>query len=181
VQEEQEFKPERSPAFRLFRRFVPCVSDYRGPRFLVREGGHWLATPLLLVLVTIEGADVVFALDSIPAIFGLTDDPFIVYTSNIFAILGLRALFFLLAGLLGRIYYLKIGLALVLGFVGAKMLISEIYEISITVSLGVITCLLGAAVLASFVRLRILAPTAASETCDPPADTLDDERRHEKG
>ena len=143
MQEESEFQPERSPAFRLFRRFIPVVSEYRGPRFLVREGGRWFATPLLLVLVTIEGADVMFAVDSIPAIFGLTDDPFIVYTSNIFAILGLRALFFLLAGLLGRIHYLKLGLALVLGFVGVKMLISEIYVINITVSLGVIACLAG--------------------------------------
>jgi tellurite resistance protein TerC len=134
----------------------------------VREGGRWFATPLLLVLVTIEGADVVFAVDSIPAIFGLTDDPFIVYTSNIFAILGLRALFFLLAGLLGRIHYLKLGLALVLAFVGVKMLLSEIYPINISVSLGVITCLLGAAVAASFVRLRLLPPTESAESSEGP-------------
>ncbi len=176
MQQEAEFQPERSPAFRLFRRFIPSVSEYRGPRFLVREGGRWFATPLLLVLVTIEGADVMFAVDSIPAIFGLTDDPFIVYTSNIFAILGLRALFFLLAGLLGRIHYLKLGLALVLGFVGVKMLISEIYVINISVSLAVITILLSAAVLASFVRLRFLEATADRQGLDAPAAELERER-----
>jgi tellurite resistance protein TerC len=171
VQQEEEFQPERSPAFRLFRKFVPSVSEYRGARFLVRENGRWFATPLLLVLVTIEGADVMFAVDSIPAIFGLTDDSFIVYTSNIFAILGLRALFFLLAGLLGRVHYLKLGLSLVLGFVGVKMLISEVYVINISVSLAVITILLSAAVAASFVRER-WKPTATEEpaAADPAAD-----------
>ena len=135
---------------------------------------------LLLVLVTIEGADVVFAVDSIPAVFAVTDDPFIVYTSNIFAILGLRALFFLLAGLLGRIHYLKIGLALVLVFVGVKMLISEVYEIPIAVSLAVIACLLGVTVLASFLRLRFVAPTVSSPTSDPPSDASDEESRDEQ-
>ncbi|NLX55339.1 MAG: TerC family protein [Planctomycetaceae bacterium] len=172
TQQEAEFQPERSPAFRLFRRFIPSVSEYRGARFVVREGGRWFATPLLLVLVTIEGADVMFAIDSIPAIFGLTDDPFIVYTSNIFAILGLRALFFLLAGLLGRIYYLKLGLALVLGFVGVKMLISEKYVISIGVSLAIITFVLSATVLASFVRLRFFPAAADRQDLDAPAAEL---------
>jgi len=166
AQQDEEFQPERSPAFRLFRRFVPSVTEYRGARFVVHEGGRWLATPLLLVLVTIEGADVMFAVDSIPAIFGLTDDAFIVYTSNIFAILGLRALFFLLAGLLGRIHYLKVGLAAVLGFVGVKMLISGYYVINISVSLAVIVILLTAAVLASFVRLRFVPPEVVDEASD---------------
>jgi tellurite resistance protein TerC len=177
VQQDSQFQPERSPLFWLFRRFVPCVADYRGARFVVREGGRWFATPLFLVLVSIEGADVVFAVDSIPAVFAVTDDPFIVYTSNIFAILGLRALFFLLAGLLGRIYYLKIGLALVLAFVGVKMLISEFYKIPIALSLGVIACLLGGAVLASFLRLRFIAPTVSSPTSDPPSDASDEGRQ----
>ncbi len=180
VQEETHFQPERNPLFRLFRRFVPSVNDYRGTRFVVREGGRWFATPLLLVLVAIEGADIVFAVDSIPAIFAVTRDPVIVYTSNIFAILGLRALFFLLAGLLGRIHYLKIGLALVLSFVGVKMLISEIYEIPIAVSLAVIACLLGVTVLASFLRLRFVAPTVSSPTSDPPSDASDEESRDEQ-
>ncbi len=169
MQQDEEFHPERSPAFRLFRRFIPCVNDYRGARFLVRENGRWCATPLLLVLVTIEGADVMFAVDSIPAIFGLTEDPFIVYTSNIFAILGLRALFFLLAGLLSRIYYLKLGLAFVLGFVGVKMLIPKsLYEISIDVSLGVITFLLTATVVASLVRER-WKPAGGGDDAAPAA------------
>jgi tellurite resistance protein TerC len=179
VQEETHFQPERNPVFRLFRRFVPCVSDYRGTRFVVREGGRWFATPLLLVLVVIESADIVFAVDSIPAIFAVTRDPIIVYTSNIFAILGLRSLFFLLAGLLGKVHYLKIGLAFVLAFVGFKMLLSEVFPIPIKVSLGVIACLLGLAVVASFVRLQFLPPTAARPTSDPLADTSVEEGRDE--
>lgn len=148
----EEVHPERNPVVRLFKRFVPMISEYRGHRFFVREGGRWLATPLLLVLVTIEATDLVFAVDSIPAIFAVTRDPFIVYTSNIFAILGLRALFFLLAGALGKLYYLKTGLALVLGFVGTKMLIVDFYKVPISVSLAAIVLILGAAAVGSLLR-----------------------------
>jgi tellurite resistance protein TerC len=119
----------------------------------VRLNGRLFATPLLLVLATIEATDIVFALDSIPAIFAVTTDPFIVYTSNIFAILGLRALFFLLAGVVGRFQYLKVGLGLVLAFVGIKMVISDFYKIPIVVSLLVVAALIGGSMLLSWLRL----------------------------
>ena len=162
--------PERNPLYRLFRMLVPATADYRGPRFLVREGGRWLATPLLLVLVAIEATDVVFAVDSIPAIFAVTRDPFIVYTSNIFAILGLRALFFLLAGALAQLYYLKTALAAVLVFVGGKMLLADWYKVPIAVSLAVIVTLIGGAVVASYVRLRRTPSTSPTPCDDGDAD-----------
>ena len=120
--------PERNPVVGLFRRFVPSVSDYRGARFSVIENGKRYATPLLLVVAVVEATDIVFAVDSIPAVFAVTRDPFIVYSSNIFAILGLRALYFVLADVIGRFAYLKFGLALVLVFVGAKMLLGDVFE-----------------------------------------------------
>jgi TerC family integral membrane protein len=147
-----EVHPDRNPVVRLFQRAVPITSQYEGARMLVRKQGRLMATPLLLVLAVIEGTDLVFAVDSIPAIFAVTRDTFIVYTSNIFAILGLRSLYFLLAGAMTQIQYLKIGLGAVLSFVGIKMLISEYYPIPIMLSLGVIAGLLGASVLASFLR-----------------------------
>ena len=152
VKRRAEVHPERNPIFRLFRRFVPSVNDYRGGHFSVLEGGKRYATPLLLVLVAIEASDIVFALDSVPAIFAVTTDPFIVYTSNIFAILGLRALYFALAALMGKLRYLKVGLGLVLAFVGAKMLLAVVYTIPIFVSLAAIAILLGGAVVASLLR-----------------------------
>jgi tellurite resistance protein TerC len=152
VQREAEVHPERNPVLRLFKRLVPAVSEYRGSHFLVREGGKWLATPLLMVLVVVEATDIVFAVDSIPAIFAITEDPFIVYTSNVFAILGLRALYFALAAMLGRFHYLKVGLGLVLAFVGVKMLLVDLYKIPILVSLAIVVLLLGTSVLASMLR-----------------------------
>jgi len=148
-----EVHPEKNPVFRLFRRFVPSVDGYRGAHFFVRENGVKYATPLLLVLVCIEATDVVFALDSIPAIFAITRDPFIVYTSNIFAILGLRALYFLLAGIIPKFRFLRVGLAVVLVFVGVKMMIEGFYDIPIVLSLLVILV-----VLASSVALSWLIP-----------------------
>ena len=112
---DEQVRPDRNPVYRWFTRLVPSVPEYRGARFWVVEGGRRMATPLLLVLVAIEATDLVFAVDSIPAIFAVTRDPFIVFTSNIFAILGLRAMFFMLAGVMGRFVHLKTGLALVLG------------------------------------------------------------------
>lgn len=163
IHRDEEVHPERNPVVRLFKRFVPMISEYRGPHFIVRDAGRWVATPLLLVLVTIEATDLVFAVDSIPAIFAVTRDPFIVYTSNIFAILGLRALFFLLAGAIGQLYYLKTGLAAVLGFVGAKMLISDFYKVPIVLSLTVIVLILAVAAVASLLRSRRQAMLAESE------------------
>jgi tellurite resistance protein TerC len=152
VQRAGEVHPERNPLFRLFRRFVPSVDHYRGGHFTVVEAGKRYATPLLLVLVAIETTDIVFAVDSIPAIFAITTDPFIVFTSNIFAILGLRALYFALAGMMGKFHYLKVGLSLVLVFVGGKMLVAGVYKIPILASLGVIAALLGGAIVASLLR-----------------------------
>lgn len=154
VHQDNEIHPERNPLFRLFKRCVRATDTYRGHHFVVYESGKWLATPLLLVLVAIEATDVVFAIDSIPAVFGITQDPFVVYTSNVFAILGLRALFFVLSGAMAKIHYLKTGLALVLVFVGTKMLLTDIYKVPILASLAVITLLIGAAVAASLWRLR---------------------------
>jgi tellurite resistance protein TerC len=158
VQREAEVHPERNPVLRLFQRLIPAVPDYRGSHFLVREGGKWFATPLLMVLVVVEATDIVFAVDSIPAIFAITDDPFIVYTSNVFAILGLRALYFALAAMLGRFHYLKVGLGLVLAFVGVKMLIVDLYKIPIALSLAVVVCLLGGSVLMSILRPPMRPP-----------------------
>ncbi|MBI4455585.1 MAG: TerC family protein [Acidobacteria bacterium] len=163
-QRESEVHPERNPVVRLFQRVVPSVSDYRNSRFTVVEAGKRRATPLLLVLVVVEATDIVFAVDSIPAIFAITLDPFIVYTSNIFAILGLRALYFVLADVMGKFHYLKVGLSLVLVFVGAKMLIAEFYKVPITVSLGVVAALLGGSVVASLLR----PPTKPPLPVHPP-------------
>jgi tellurite resistance protein TerC len=155
VHDETEIEPERNPVIKLVRRLVPVTKRYHGQHFFVREpwgrGGQvrLVATPLFVVLVLVETTDLVFAVDSIPAVFGVTRDPFIVYTSNVFAILGLRALYFLLAGVIQKFHYLKAGLAAVLVFVGAKMLAAEVFPIPVHVSLGVIASVLVASVAAS--------------------------------
>jgi tellurite resistance protein TerC len=164
-----DIHPERNPVYRLFQRFVPAVDSYRGDRFLVREGGRWVATPLMAVLVAVEATDLVFAVDSIPAIFAVTSDPFIVYTSNIFAILGLRAMFFLLAGVMHKFEYLKVGLALVLTFVGTKMLLTEIYKIPIGASLGVVAALIAGSIVVSMLKTRRDGSKAIPE---PPVEGL---------
>jgi tellurite resistance protein TerC len=147
--DEQEHDLEQNRALRLLKRWVPSTSEFHGPAFFVRQGGRWLATPLFFVLVVVEGTDVVFAVDSIPAIFAVTQDPFLVYSSNIFAILGLRSLYFALAVVMDKFHYLKIGLAFVLSFVGGKMLVADFYKVPIGVSLSVILGLLVGSVLAS--------------------------------
>lgn len=162
VQSEADLHPERNPLFRLFTRFVRSVPDYHGSRFTVVKGGRRYATPLLLVLVCVEATDVVFAVDSIPAIFAVTKDPFIVFTSNIFAILGLRAMFFLLAGVMDRFHYLKVGLAVILAFVGVKMLLVDVYKIPIGISLATIATILATAIIASWWRVRLLAAERAA-------------------
>src|SRR5215467_2181246 len=154
---EAEVHPERNPLLKLVRRIVPVTHDYEGDRFIVRRAGQVLATPLLLVLLVIETTDLIFALDSIPAIFAVTQDPFLVYTSNIFAILGLRSLYFVFAHAMGRFNYLKLGLAVVLSFVGAKMILTGIYHIPTALSLAVIAVILASAIVASVVRARCLA------------------------
>ncbi|MGE5234575.1 MAG: TerC/Alx family metal homeostasis membrane protein [Acidobacteriota bacterium] len=143
-------EPARNPVVRLLRRYLPLAPSYHGRRFFVRHDGRRLATPLFLVLVVVEVTDLVFAVDSIPAVFGVTRDPFLVFTSNIFAVLGLRALFFLIAGWMDRFHYLKFGLGLVLAFVGVKMLASAWWTVPITASLGIIVSFLAAAMIASW-------------------------------
>jgi tellurite resistance protein TerC len=147
-----EVHPEKNPVLRLFGKIVPTLPDSYGGRFTVKLDGKRYATALLPVLVVVEVTDLMFAVDSIPAIFAVTKDPFIVYTSNIFAILGLRALYFLLASAMGKFSHLKVGLGLVLSFVGAKMVLAEWVEIPIKISLAVVVVLLAGSILASVVR-----------------------------
>ncbi|HKH20554.1 MAG TPA: TerC family protein [Gammaproteobacteria bacterium] len=154
-----------SRLMKAIRRVLPATEDYRGDRFLVREHGRLLATPLLMVLVLINVVDLVFAADSIPAVFGITTDPFIAVTSNIFAILGLRSLYFLIAGLADRLYYLKAGLAIILAFVGLKLLTENIHGLwhpTPLVSLGIISSILAVVVAASLLRDRKTADQSAS-------------------
>jgi len=159
---ESDHSPERSLAFRAIRRVIPATHALHGNHFLVRVDGRWVATPLFLALALIEISDVVFALDSVPAIFGVTLDPFIVFTSNVFAILGLRSLYFAIANLIGRFEYLKVGLALVLVFIGVKMGISGWVHIPALVSLAVVAGLLGGAMLYSLARTRRLRADEAA-------------------
>ncbi len=151
---EQGLEPEKNPVVRLVRRIMPVTSDFRGPAFFVREGGRRAATPLFLVLVMVEFTDLVFAVDSIPAIFAVTRDPFLVYTSNVFAILGLRSLYFLLAGVMHKFHYLKLGLAAILVFVGVKMALVDWLKVPAGISLGVIATILGLAIVASLLRAK---------------------------
>ncbi len=147
-----EIHPEGNPLVRWFQRLVPMVNSFREGKFLVKEGGKLFATPLALVLVAVETTDLVFALDSIPAIFGVTRDPFIIYTSNICAILGLRSMYFLLAAVVNRFVYLGPGLGIVLMFIGIKMLIADIFNIPICISLLVIAVVLITSIILSLLR-----------------------------
>jgi tellurite resistance protein TerC len=151
---EDVYKPERDPMLRLARKLIPVTADYRGDKFFVHEPDaagklRYAATPLFIVLLIVDTTDIIFATDSIPAIFAVTRDPFIVYTSNICAVLGLRALYFLLAGVVDKFVYLKLGLSLVLVFIGAKMLAEPFLHLPITASLGVVGAVLAASILAS--------------------------------
>jgi len=137
---------------RVFRRLMPVTETYEGEKFFTRRNGVLMATPLFLVLLLVESTDLIFAVDSIPAIFAVTQDPFLVYTSNVFAILGLRSLYFLLAGVVDKFYYLKLGLAVILVFVGTKMVLVDLYKIPVVWSLGVIATILTLSVVASLIR-----------------------------
>ena len=154
-----DIEPERNPLVRLARRFLPITAGYDGASFTCHTtNGRRLFTPLILVVLVVEWSDLVFAIDSIPAIFAVTNDPFIVYSSNVFAILGLRALFFVLAGALDRFQYLKVGVAMILVFIGFKMALSGFVDVPTPVALGVIVLLLGISVVASLVKTRRDAP-----------------------
>lgn len=155
VQRNSHIDPSTSRTLRLFRRTVPMTDAYHGQKFLIRRRGVLMATPLLAVLVLVEVTDVIFAVDSIPAIFAVTDEAFIVFTANAFAILGLRAMYFLLADIMHRFVYLKVGLALVLVWVGIKMALKvDVFYIPTTISLAVIVTLIGGSVIASLVATR---------------------------
>ena len=168
-QRDEHVDPAKSPVLRLFRRFVPMTEGYHGQKLLVRRRGVLLATPLLAVLVLIEATDVLFAVDSIPAIFAVTDEVFLVFTANAFAILGLRAMYFLLADLIHRFVYLKTGLALVLIWVGVKMLLKiDVVYIPTTISLAVVVLILAVSVVASLYATRGQGHQAAPVPTDPP-------------
>jgi len=148
-QQETEIHPENNPVLKMFRRFVPIAPQYEGRKFLVKRGAQWIATPLAVVLIVVETTDLMFATDSIPAILAITRDPFIVYTSNVFAILGLRSLYFALAGMMEVFHYLHYGLSVILIFIGVKMLASEYLHIPIGVALSVVGGILVISVIAS--------------------------------
>jgi len=149
VHREEPLEPEKNPVLRWVRRIIPVTADYHGENFFVMKNGTRMATPLFLVLILVESSDLLFAVDSIPAIFAVTRDPFIVFTSNVMAILGLRTLYFLLAGIIELFKYLKVGLAVVLVFVGIKMLVTDVFHVPIGLSLGVVAGIIFLSILLS--------------------------------
>lgn len=161
--------PERNIVLRMARRILPVSRESHGEKFFARENGKWCVTPLFLVLLVIESTDVLFAVDSVPAIFGITKEPYLVFTSNIFAILGLRALYFLLAGVMDMFRYLSYGLSAVLVFVGIKMLLPESWHIPDWASLSIIVTLLGISIVASIVAKRREDRLAALAAANPAA------------
>lgn len=166
--EDEKIEPEKNILVRILRRITPVTSSYRGQSFFVREGSKLAATPLFVVLLIVETTDLLFAFDSIPAIFAVTQDAFIVYTSNVFAILGLRSLYFLLASVMDKFRFLKLGLSGILVFIGVKMLVMDIYHIPITLSLGVIAFVLTLAVLASIlIPAKEMEVAASTVHLDP--------------
>lgn len=184
--EEEGFDPGRSVALRLLRKVVPVRDEYAGTHFFVKEAGKRVATPLLAVVAAIEAADLVFAVDSVPAVLAVSDDLFVVYTSNAFAILGLRALYFLLAGLLDRFHYLNVGLAIILSFIGVKLTLQALHktvsptvpEIPSPVSLAVIVVILATSVIFSLRRPvppRAESAAGADAGPDPPGDRPGDD------
>jgi TerC family integral membrane protein len=173
MHKDEEMHPANNPVIRLVCRLFPVTKDYREEHFFVRQeslsraGGYeWAATPLFVVLALVETTDLLFAVDSIPAVFAVTSDPFVVYSSNVFAILGLRALYFILADVIDRFHFLKNGLSVVLVFVGVKLLVAEVYKIPIAASLGIIVLVLGASVAAS-----LLWPRADNRVADRSSDS----------
>jgi tellurite resistance protein TerC len=154
VEKDIEVHPDKNIMIRLARRIFPVATGWESPGFLLKHNGRLHITTLFLVLLTVETTDIVFAVDSIPAVFGVTHDPFIVYSSNVFAILGLRATYFLLAGIMESFHYLSHGLSLVLMFIGLKMLTADVFHVPITVSLGIVALVLSVAIVASLIKRR---------------------------
>jgi len=155
-QKSREIHPERNPVLKVFRRLVPLTEGYDTGKFFIKRDGRWTATTLFIVLLLVETTDLIFAVDSIPAILAITTDPFIVYTSNVFAILGLRSLYFALAGVMRLFQYLHYGLAVILVFVGVKMLLSDFYKIPVVYALGIVASILVASVVCSVLKSRSL-------------------------
>jgi tellurite resistance protein TerC len=170
TQKDADIHPERNPVLRLVRRFMRVTEDYEGGHFFMRRSGRLLATPLFVVVLVVETTDVIFAVDSIPAILAITLDPFIVYTSNVFAILGLRALYFALAGVMQLFSYLPYGLSFILVFVGIKMLLVDIYKIPIGMALGTVAAVLVISVIASILFPPKPETTAAKPDPHPASD-----------
>ena len=154
LQHNESVEPDKNPIVKFFRRFMPVTEKFEKDKFFVRHAGKLMATPLFLILLVVESTDLVFAVDSIPAIFAVTQDPFIVYTSNVFAILGLRALYFLLANVMDKFQYLKFGLSAVLVFIGVKMVIVDFYKIPVGLSLAVVAGILAVSVVASLWKAK---------------------------
>jgi tellurite resistance protein TerC len=176
---EEEIHPERNFVIKLFRKMMPVTKDYENGKFFTRVDGRLFSTPLFVVLLVVETTDVIFAVDSIPAILAITRDPFIVYSSNVFAILGLRALYFAIAGLMQIFHHLNYGLCVILIFVGVKMLASSFFEIPSLVALGVITLVLILSIIASLVWPKMELPELAVP--DPDANKFEaDSKEPEK-
>ena len=151
---DEQIEPEKNPLLKFIRRYMPVTKQYYNDKFFIKRLGHTIATPLFVVLILIESTDVIFAVDSIPAVLAISKDPFIIYTSNIFAILGLRTLYFALAGIVHIFHYLNAGMAIILMFIGAKMLISDIYKLPIEVALGIVIAILIGSVVLSLLNPR---------------------------
>jgi len=150
LEKDKEVHPENNPVLKLFRKLVPVTEKFHKEKLFIRKGGKLMATPMMVVLIVIETTDVIFAVDSIPAILAITQDPFLVYSSNVFAILGLRALYFAMSGIMQLFHYLHYGLAIILSFVGVKMLLVDIYHIPTVFALGFIVVVLGLSILFSY-------------------------------
>ncbi len=182
VQKQEKIEPDRNPLVRLARRFYPVTAEFEGQRFFTRMNGRRAVTPLFLVLLVVESTDVLFAIDSIPAIFGVTTDPFLVFTSNVFAILGLRSLYFVLASIIEKFRYLKLSIVVVLAYIGVKMLVSAFFKIDPLISLAVVCSVLAVGMVASIVVARrlgepIFGTTMTDEISEMALATLRQVRR----
>jgi tellurite resistance protein TerC len=160
LEKEKEIHPEKNPVLKYFRKIMPVTKEFVGHDFFTKKGARWAATPLFVVLLVIESTDIVFAVDSIPAVLAISHDPFIVYTSNVFAILGLRALYFAIAGVMRLFHYLNYGLAFILIFVGIKMILADYYKLPVSAALGVIAGVLAISVIASLMFPKKTDPVA---------------------
>jgi len=154
IRRSEEVAPDQNPVMRLAKRFLPVTSDFEGQKFFVRRAGKWFVTPLFMVLIGLETTDLIFAVDSVPAVLAISDDTFIIWSSNVFAILGLRALFFLVDGILPYFRYLNFGLSVILVFIGLKMISSEAYHMPTSISLGSVGLILTVTILASYIAKR---------------------------